>query len=153
MTMAIELVKTLFALIAVLGLMFVVVLALKKLFLVGPRKGAEVVDIEILSQKMLQPKRQLYVVKVLNTVLVLGSTEHGIHALGEINDEAAIRSLEARQEDLKQQSLSARSRFKQHLYQAETLGDFFHKPFNVILWRGEKPGVMPVVEAGSEVRR
>jgi flagellar biogenesis protein FliO len=132
--------------------MFVVVLALKKFFLVGPRKGSELVDIEILSQKMLQPKRQLYVVKVLNTVLVLGSTEHGIHALGEINDESAIRSLEAKQQELNQQSVSVRSRFKQHLYQAETLGDFFHKPFNVILWRGEKPGVASAIEAGAESR-
>jgi flagellar biogenesis protein FliO len=151
--MIIELVKTLFALVAVLGLMFVVVFALKKFFIVGPKKGTEVVDIEILSQRMLQPKRQLYVVKVMNTVLVLGSTEHGIHALGEINDESAIRSLEARQEELRQQVVSSRSRFKQHLCQAETLGDFFHKPFNVILWRGEKQGIAPAINAGADTSR
>lgn len=138
--MALELVKTLFALVAVLGLMFAVVWALKKFFFLGPGSKSELVDIEVLSQKTLQPKRQLYVVKVLNKVLVLSSTEHGIQAVGEIDDQAAIRSIENRQEEIRLERSTSRPSFKQKLCQAETLGDFFHRPFNVILWRGDKSG-------------
>jgi flagellar biogenesis protein FliO len=128
-------------------------IALKKFFLVGPASRSELVDIQILSQKMLQPKRQLFVVKVLNKVLVVGSTEHGIQALGEIDDASTVQALEERQEDLRLQKAAARLSFKEKLYQAETLGDFFHKPFNVTLWRGNKRGVGSAIEVGSDVRR
>ena len=151
--MGMELLKTFVALVAVLGLMGALMVAVKKYFRVGTGRGGEIVDIEVLSQKTLQPKRQLYVVKVLNKVLVLGSTENGIQALGEIDDDAVIRSVEERQEEKKLRSVSTRSSFRQKLHQAETLGDFFHRPFNIVLWRGDKPGVGSAFGMGSESHR
>jgi flagellar biogenesis protein FliO len=150
--MALELLKTLFALAAVLGLMFLVVVLMKRFFLSGPRGGSEVVAIEVLSQKSLQPKRQIFVVKVLNKVMVLSSTEHGIQAVGEIDDEAVIQSIEQRQGELQREKSSSFTGFKQKLYQAETLGEFFHKPLNVILWRGNKPGITSSAEVQAEPR-
>jgi flagellar biogenesis protein FliO len=150
--MALELIKTLVALAAVLGLMFLVVLLMKRYFLSGPHSASEVVEIEVLSQKSLQPKRQLLVVKVLNKVMVLSSTEHGIQAVGEIDDEAVIHSIEQRQGELRSEKSSSFSGFKQKLYQAETLGELFHKPFNVILWRGDKTGIASSSEVQAEPR-
>jgi flagellar biogenesis protein FliO len=150
--MALELIKTLVALVAVLGVMFLVVLLMKKYFLSGPHGASEVVEIEVLSQRSLQPKRQLFVVKVLNKVLVLSSTEHGIQAVGEIDDEAVIQSIEQRQGELRREKSTSLSGFKRKLYQAETLGEFFHKPFNVILWRGDKPDIASSAEVQAEPR-
>lgn len=151
--MVLELAKTLFALVAVLGLMFVLVVALKRFFLMGPKNKSEVVDIEVLSQKTLQPKRQLYVVRVLNKILVLSSTEQGIQAVGEIDDQESLRTIESRQEEIRLERPSSLMSFKQKLYRAETLGDFFHKPFNVILWRGDKPGIASSADVQGETHR
>jgi flagellar biogenesis protein FliO len=148
--MAIELVKTLFALVAVLGLMYGVVVAMKKFFLMGPGHKSEIVDIEVLSQKALQPKRQLYVVKVLNKVIILSSTEHGIQAVGEIDDTTVVQSVNSRIEEMRLERASSRKSFTHKLYQAETLGNFFHKPANVILWRGGKPDVAAPEELQPE---
>jgi flagellar biogenesis protein FliO len=150
--MELAVVKTILSLIAVLGLMFVIMLALKKFHQVGSGGRSNLVDIEVLSQKVLQPKRMLYVVKVLNKVLVISSTEQGIHPVGEINDEAVVHSLEARQESIREQKGSAFVSFKERLRSAETLGEFFHKPFNVILWRGDKPGIASVAQTGKGAR-
>lgn len=145
------LLKTVLSLIAVLGLMIGVMYALKKFSHISSGNCPNIVDIEILSQKVLQPKRTLYVVKVLNKVLVISSTEHGIQPVGEIDDEAVVRTLEAKQESARQQKGSAFVSFKQRLRAAETLGEFFRKPFNVILWRGDKPGIASAVDTREGV--
>lgn len=149
--MEIALVKTVLSLIAVLGLMVVVLLALKKFSYAGAGSRNNLVDIEVLSQKMLQPKRMLYVVKVLNKVMVISSTEQGIQPVGEINDEAVVLSLESKQESIREQKNTTFVSFKQRLRSAETLGEFFHKPFNVILWRGDKPGIASIADGGKGV--
>jgi flagellar biogenesis protein FliO len=143
--MEFALVKTILSLIAVLGLMVMVVVVLKKVMQSGITRRSDVVDVEILGQRVLQPKRMIYVVKVLNKVLVLSSTEQGISSVGTIDDAATIRSLELKQDDLRSVKSSTLSGFKQKLQNAESLGDFFHKPFNVILWRGDKPGIASAV--------
>ena len=147
--MEFALVKTILSLIAVLGLMVVILMGLKKFTHLSSGNRSNLVDIEVLSQKVLQPKRMLYVVKVLNKVMVISSTEQGIQPVGEIDDETVVRTLEARQESAREQKGSAFVSFKQRLHTAETLGEFFHKPFNVILWRGDKPGIASAVEAGK----
>ena len=101
---------------------------------------------------MLQPKRMLYVVKVLNKVMVISSTEQGIQPVGEIDDAAVVRSLETRQETVRETKSPSFVSFKQRLHTAETLGDFFHRPFNVILWRGDKPGIASVAETSKGVQ-
>jgi flagellar biogenesis protein FliO len=147
--MELALVKTIFSLIAVLGLMVVVLIGIKKFTTMSSGGRSNLVDIEVLSQKVLQPKRMLYVVKVLNKVLVISSTEQGIQSVGEIDDAAVVQSLETRQEVAREQKGSSFVTFKQRLHTAETLGDFFHKPFNVILWRGEKPGIASTAVTGK----
>ena len=150
--MEVELFKTLVALVAVLGLMVGAAYLFRKYLHAGPGSRSDVLEIEVLSQRMLQPKRSLYVVKVLNKVMVLGSSENGFQPLGEIDDDQIIRSLEERQQSLREEKPSTFSEFRKKLYKAETLGEFFHKPFNVILWRGDRPGVASSVPAEHELK-
>jgi flagellar biogenesis protein FliO len=132
------LLKTLASLVAVLGLMALLVMGIRKFLNTGFSRRTDVVDIQILSQKSLHPKRMLYVVKVLNKVLVLSSTEHGVNSVGEISDESVISTLEIKQAALAEEKSAGLSGFKQRIRGTESLGDFFHKPFNVVLWRAEK---------------
>ena len=79
-------VKTLLSLAAVLGLMFGLLFALKRFVYRGRPAGASTVEIEILGQRVLQPKRSVYVLKVMEKVIVVGMTEHGMQALAEVED-------------------------------------------------------------------
>jgi len=130
--------KTMVSLIAVLGLMALLVVGLRKFLNVGFSGKTDLVDIQILSQKSIHPKRMLYVVRVLNKVLVLSSTEHGVNSLGEIDDESVINTLDAKQATVAETKSAGFAGLKQRVRGTESLGDFFHKPFNVVLWRAEK---------------
>jgi flagellar biosynthetic protein FliO len=76
-------IKMMLSLAAVLGLMFVLVFVLKRFVLPGRPSGTERVDIDILGQRSLGPKRSIVVVKVLHQVLVVGVTEQGMQVLAE----------------------------------------------------------------------
>ena len=86
-------VKTLLSLFAVLGLMVGVVFVLKKYMSKGQAAGASDVTINVLGHRMLAPKRTVHVLKVLNKVIIVGVTEHGMTALGEIEDENSLREI------------------------------------------------------------
>jgi len=76
-------VKMMLSLAAVLGLMFGLVYVLKRFVLPGRPSGTARVDIEVLGQRSLGPKRSIVVVKVLQQVLVLGLSEQGMQVLTE----------------------------------------------------------------------
>jgi len=149
--MEFALLKTIVSLVAVLGLMVLVVAGLRKFLNIGTSRGTNVVDIDILGQKSIHPKRALYVVRVLNKVLVLSSTEHGVNSLGEIDDESVINTLDLRQAALREQRSLGYAGLKRKLSRAQSLGEFFHKPFNVVLWRAVKSGTRPPVAQSSEL--
>ena len=58
----------------------------------GPRR--QVVDVELLGQRSLQPRNAVYVLKVLNRVIVVGTSEHGMQPLAEINDPETLAGIE-----------------------------------------------------------
>lgn len=88
------LLKTLLSLAAVLALMVGVVYVLKRYVYRGAQGGTQRVPIEILGQRALHPKRSIVVVKVLDTVFVVGMSEQGMQTLGTIDsdEEQAARS-------------------------------------------------------------
>ena len=133
--------KTIVSLVVVLGLMALLVVGLRKLFHVGFPGSSNIVDIDILGQRSVQPKRTLYVVKVLNKVLVLSATEHGIAPLGEIDDETALKAVEARQETLRLQHAVRFPGIRKRAERSQSFAEFFQKPFNVVLWRAAKDSV------------
>ncbi len=90
------LVKTLLSLAAVLGLMVGVVYVLKKYVYRGAPGGAQEVPVEILGQRSLHPKRSIVVIKVLDTVFVVGMSEQGMQTIGTIENEESLAALEER---------------------------------------------------------
>ena len=85
--------KTLLSLAAVLGLMVGVVYLLKKYVYRGAPGGANDVAVEILGQRALHPKRSIVVVKVLDTIFVVGMSEQGMQTLGTIDNEQSLAAL------------------------------------------------------------
>lgn len=88
------LVKTLLSLLAVIGLMVGLLLLLKKYMYAGRLGSASTVDIKVLGQRVLQPKRSVYVLKVLHKVIVVGSSEQGLQTLTEIADPESMAEVE-----------------------------------------------------------
>ncbi len=87
------LLKTLLSLAAVLALMVGVVFVLKKYVYRGTPRGAQDVEVEILGQRALHPKRSIIVVRVLGTVFVVGMSEQGMQTIGTIDNEESLASL------------------------------------------------------------
>jgi len=58
----------------------------------GPRR--HVVDVELLGQRSLQPRSSVYVLKVLDRVIVVGTSDHGMRALAEISDRETLAALD-----------------------------------------------------------
>ncbi|HTX18039.1 MAG TPA: flagellar biosynthetic protein FliO [Bacteroidota bacterium] len=80
------LLKTLASLGAVLGLMAALVLFMKKYLYGYQASSSSLVSVDVLGQRLIQPKRSVVVVKVLNKIFILGMTEEGMTTLGEIQD-------------------------------------------------------------------
>jgi flagellar biogenesis protein FliO len=85
------LLKTLGSLVAVLGLMFALVVVLKKYLYGFQSTRSTLISIDVLGQRVIQPKRSIVVVKVLNKVFIIGMTEEGMQMLGEIDDEDVLQ--------------------------------------------------------------
>jgi flagellar biogenesis protein FliO len=86
-------VKTLLSLTAVLALMLGVVFLMKKFVVSGRASSSAVVDMRVLGTLVLQPKRSVIVLKVMNKVLIVGVSEDGMHTLGEVCDEQSLNAI------------------------------------------------------------
>ncbi|HUN65403.1 MAG TPA: flagellar biosynthetic protein FliO [Bacteroidota bacterium] len=93
------LVKTMFSLAAVLGLMIAVVWIMKKTVYGRRQVNSSAVAIDVLGHRMLQPKRSIFVVRVADRILVLGVTEAGMERLTEIGDAETLRQVSGRKEE------------------------------------------------------
>lgn len=89
-------VKTLLSLTAVVGLMFAVVFIMKRTMYGGKTGLHAVVDMKVIGSIMLQPKRSVSLLKVMNKVLIVGISEDGMETLGEIEDERSLQQIEER---------------------------------------------------------
>jgi flagellar biogenesis protein FliO len=87
-------VKTFLSLAAVLALMVAVVFVMKKYVHGGQARSRNIVDMNVIGTMMLQPKRSVSLLKVMNKVLIIGVTEDGMETLGEISDEKCLQQIE-----------------------------------------------------------
>jgi len=87
-------VKTMFSLAAVVALMIAVVFVMKKYVYGGKSASSNLIDMKVIGTLMLQPKRSVSVLKVMNKILVIGITEDGLETLGEIDDEKSLSQVE-----------------------------------------------------------
>ena len=104
--------QTVGALIAVLALMFGVAWVMKRYLRLPGLRGSDLVEVEVLGHRALQPKQSVYVLKVLNKVLVIGSGDGGMRTLSVIEDEEVLRQLTAAriQEETRFDGFTRRSR-------------------------------------------
>ncbi len=110
---------------AVLALMFAVSAVVKKYAGIPAAKNGSSVNIEILGQKFIQPKRAIYVVKIARKIFVMSSHEQGMHLLGELT-ESDLQSLTEDQlphVSLKQSIMDSTKSF---VTQFPTLSDILH---------------------------
>jgi flagellar protein FliO/FliZ len=85
--------KTFLSLAAVIALMIGVVFVMKKYVYGSQGSSSNTIEMKIVGTIMLQPKRSVSVLKVMNKVLIVGVTEQGIQALGEIDDEQSLQEI------------------------------------------------------------
>ncbi len=84
--------KTIFSFSIVMALMFGILYVLRKFYLKIPNHSS--VGMKIYGQLQIQPKKFIYIVRILNKVLILGVAENSISILSEINDPDMIRALD-----------------------------------------------------------
>jgi flagellar biosynthetic protein FliO len=88
--------RTLLSLAAIVALMLGLAWFMKKFMHAGKGARRSLVDVELLGHRSLQPRTSVYVLKVLNRVLVVGASEHGMQTLSEISDPETLASVEDR---------------------------------------------------------
>ena len=87
-------VRSVLSLGAILALMLGLAWVAKRYLRAGKGPRRQVVDVELLGQRSLQPRSAVYVLKILDRVIVVGAGEHGMQALAEFDDDAARAALE-----------------------------------------------------------
>ncbi len=87
--------QVIFSLSIVLIIMAVITFIVKRTLGIQPSMKRSLLKIEVLAHQPLQPKRSVYVVRIANSVLVLGSSEQGLQLFTELHDEELMESLNA----------------------------------------------------------
>jgi flagellar biogenesis protein FliO len=86
--------RTLLSLAAIVALMLGLAYLVKKYLHAGKGVRRSLIDVELLGHRSLQPRTAVYVIKVLNRVIVVGASEHGMQTLSEITDPEVLASVE-----------------------------------------------------------
>lgn len=89
--------QMIFSLSVVLVIMAGITFVVKRSMGISTPSQQSPVKIEILAHKALQPKRAMYVVRVANSVFVVGSSEQGLQMFTELNDDELLQSLKEQQ--------------------------------------------------------
>ncbi len=94
-------VKTFLTMLVVVGMMFGLLVVVRKFFYAKPRFVND--NLKVLSSMSLQPKKSIYLVKVFDRVMLVGVSDNSIASLGEITDGEVLQKLETstRKEGLK----------------------------------------------------
>ena len=78
----------------ILVLLFGFVFLLKKFYMPYGLSGSSGVEMKIYGALHIQPKKSIYLVKILNKVLVVGVTENSVNLLAEFSDPEIVRALD-----------------------------------------------------------
>lgn len=78
-----NIIKIIFLLILILGLMYASLYLFKKYFFSSDNTKTKLIKIKVLSTQMVMPKKFIQVVQVHDKVLVLGLSDHSINVLHE----------------------------------------------------------------------
>ncbi len=80
-----DVLKALFPLVLVIGLLYAVLIFIKRKGITVAGKRSKIFNIDVLSTQSIMPKKYISVVKVENKYLVLGISEHSINLLKELD--------------------------------------------------------------------
>ncbi|MCK9210196.1 MAG: flagellar biosynthetic protein FliO [Ignavibacteriaceae bacterium] len=80
-----DVLKALFPLVLVIGLLYAVLIFIKRKGITVTGKRSKIFNIDVLSTQSIMPKKYISVVKVENKYLVLGISEHSINLLKELD--------------------------------------------------------------------
>lgn len=97
-------IKSLITLLLIIALMFGLLIGAKRFFLA--KRKFENEEIKIVNMIALQPKKAIYLVKVLNRIILVGVSDNAIASLGEIGDADSVNKLEASAEKAGSSSFS-----------------------------------------------
>ena len=86
-------VKTFLTMLVLIGMMFGLLLVVRKYFYTKPQFVND--NLKVLSSMSLQPKKSIYLVKVFDRVMLVGVSDNSIASLGEITDGDVLQKLEA----------------------------------------------------------
>lgn len=89
-------VKSLLSLGAVILLMIGVVFVMKKFVYGRQSSSSQIVEMKVIGTLMIQPKRSVSVIKVMDTIFVIGVSEDGMQSLGEISDAKSLSQIDER---------------------------------------------------------
>jgi flagellar biosynthetic protein FliO len=86
-------VKTFLTMFLIVGMMFGLLLVVRKYFFVKPRFVND--NLKVLSSMSLQPKKSIFLVKVFDRIMLVGVSDNAIASLGEITDGEVLQKLES----------------------------------------------------------
>jgi flagellar biosynthetic protein FliO len=89
-------VKAFLTMMMIVGLMFALLIVVRKYFFNKPHVSNN--NMKVLSSLSLQPKKSIYLVKVFNKVMLVGTSDNSIAALGEITDDETLEMIETTQQ-------------------------------------------------------
>lgn len=82
--------KIIFFLALILGLMYLLMFIIKKYFYSFDQKSPKLFKIKVLSTQMILPKKYIQVVQVQDRILVLGVTDGSINVLSELENSSVV---------------------------------------------------------------
>lgn len=89
-----DVLKALFPLVLVIGLLYAVLIFIKRKGITVTGKRSKIFTIDVMSTQSIMPKKYISVVRVENKYLVLGVSEHSINLLKELDvDEDQLNDL------------------------------------------------------------
>lgn len=86
-------VKAFITMLMIVGLMFGLLVFVRKYVFAKPRIADE--NMKVLSTISLQPKKAIYLVKIFDKVMLVGVSDNSMAALGEITDGNVLEKLES----------------------------------------------------------
>lgn len=85
--------KTFLTLVFIVGLMVVLLFAVRKYFYTKPHLLND--NMKVLMTMNLQPKKAIYLVKIFSRVMLVGVSDNAMTSLGEITDAELLQKIES----------------------------------------------------------
>jgi len=90
-----DFVKIFLVLLLLVGLLYITLILVKKYFYRSEGKHPRLINIKVVANQILMPKKFLSVVKIQDKFYILGISEHSVNLIDKFEDEELILKLES----------------------------------------------------------